>query len=179
MLVSDLDWKGRAEMAINMTVLISWLALVATLYQLYLQRIHNIKSLRPLGQIDLRDRENQIYIRVSNNGMGPMIIDRLLFVKEGKTYTTIEECLTLARQSYSAISVNESVRKVILPHAFLPVFEAHLAEHEEEAALDLVRDQLSPITLKVYFRDIYDNKMSVERDFRWFLRHGLSNSKII
>lgn len=155
------------------TVLISVLALLGLFFQVYLQRTHNEKSLKPLGQIDFRDRQDLLYVRVSNNGVGPMILDRLCFIKDGKSYTAIEECLQLERRSYSRLDGHESVRKVILPNSSLTIFEASLTPQESETALNHVRDQLSPITLKVEFHDIYDNKMTIERDFQWFSRHEI------
>lgn len=41
----------------------------------------------------------------------------------------------------------------------------------EEATMDHVRMQLTPITLKVEGRDIYDKKIVLERDFKWFSRY--------
>ncbi|RYC67055.1 hypothetical protein EQG79_26610 [Spirosoma sordidisoli] len=152
-----------------MTVVISWLAWFALLYQVYLQRTHNEKSLKPLGQIDLEDRHGHIFVRVTNNGLGPMIVDRLIFQKEGRTYTSIEDCLELDSRSYTRISVNESVRKVILPNGYLTIFETRLEKSEEDA--HRVRQQLSSIRLQVDFRDIYDNKAIIKRDFGWFSRH--------
>ena len=43
-----------------LTLAISILALLATFYQLYLQRVHNEKSLKPLGQLDLYDSDKQL-----------------------------------------------------------------------------------------------------------------------
>ncbi|WP_227687082.1 hypothetical protein [Spirosoma arboris] len=160
----------------DMTVVISVLALIGLFWQVYLQRTHNEKSLKPLGQIDLEDRQGHIYVRVTNNGLGPMIIDRLIFQKDDKAYTSIEDCLELDSRSYTRISVNESVRKVILPTSFLTIFDASLAPQESEEALNRVRDQLNPITLKVEFHDIYDNKMAVERGFQWFSRHEIKEA---
>ena len=168
MLVSDWIGKVRLKMAGNIAILISWLALLATFYQLYLQRIHNEKSLKPLGQINLEDRQGHLYVHVTNNGLGPMVIDKLYFVKDGQSFTSIEECLELPRQSYTAIGVNESVQKVILPSGHLAIFETRLERGEDAQH---VRRLLSPIWLKVAFRDIYDNKMTIERDFHWFARH--------
>lgn len=155
----------------DVTVLIAVLALLLTLWQVYLQRTHNEKSLKPLGQIDFRDRQDQLYVRVSNNGVGPMIVDRLRFIKDGKCYSTLDECLKLDRRSYSWLDGHESVRKVILPNASLTIFETRFEEQEGEAAIDQARQKLAPITLKVEFRDIYDNRMTIVRDFQWFLRH--------
>ncbi|RCR67662.1 hypothetical protein DUE52_20675 [Larkinella punicea] len=154
-----------------MAVLISWLALFATLYQLYLQRTHNEKSLQPLGQIDLEDRQGHLYIRITNNGMGPMIIDRLIFRKDGNQYTTIENCLELSTRTYTQVGISESVRKVILPHSHLTVFETRVEDQDAEKEAQQIRQQLSSIALKVEFRDIYNNKMTIERDFQWFSRY--------
>ncbi|WP_223834349.1 hypothetical protein [Spirosoma profusum] len=160
----------------DVTVLISWLAWFVLLYQVYLQRTHNEKSLKPLGQIDFRDRPDQLYIRVSNNGVGPMIVDRLHFSKYGKLYATIEDCLELDKRSYARLDGSESVQKVILPNSSLTIFEASLAPQENETAFNRIRDQLSSITLTVKFHDIYDNKMTIERDFHWFSRHLLKET---
>lgn len=160
-----------------MAITISVLALLATFYQLYLQRVHNEKSLRPLGQIDLIDINNQVSVRVVNNGMGPMIINRLTFFKEGNSYTNIEDCLTLDSRSYQRIPVNETLQKVILPNASLDVFAAEIAPFEEEAQLETVRRELAPVTLRVYYCDIYDNKFTLERSLDWFSRY-MTDGKI-
>ena len=154
-----------------MAIILSVLALLATFYQLYLQRVHNEKSLTPLGQIDLLDQNRQLTLWVANNGMGPMIIDKLTFFKEGNAYTNIEDCLRLDQRSYRRITINESVKKVVLPHAYLEVFATEFEEHEEEAQIENAREQLTPITLKVDYRDIYENKFILERNLDWFSRH--------
>ena len=160
-----------------MAITISVLALLATFYQLYLQRVHNEKSLRPLGQIDLIDINNQVSVRVVNNGTGPMIINRLTFFKEGNSYTKIEDCLTLDSRSYQRIPVNETLQKVILPNASLDVFAAELAPFEEESQLETVRRELAFVTLRVHYRDIYDNQFTLKRSLDWFSRY-MTDGKI-
>ena len=126
----------------DMAILVSWLALGVTLYELHLQRKHNEKSLQPLGQIDLEDRQGHLFVHITNQGLGPMIINQLLFSKDGKTYPSIEPCLGLARSSYTAVRVDGSVRKVILPQGRFVIFETRLEKSEDD--LDRVRQQLSP-----------------------------------
>lgn len=154
-----------------MAIIISVLALLATFYQLYLQRVHNEKSLKPLGQVDLRDRNNQVSVSIANNGMGPMIIDRITFFKEGHCYTNLEDCLSLAPRSYRRIPINELAKKVVLPGMLFEVFAAELAPNEEQIEMENVRQQLSFITLKVAYRDIYNNTFKRERNLDWFARH--------
>lgn len=159
-----------------MAIAISLLALFATFYQLYLQRIHNEKSLKPLGQIDLPDHNKQIAVHIRNNGLGPLIIDRLTFINSDNIYSSIEDCLDLDSRSYMRISVNNSVKRVVLPNAYLTVFEKNFRSPAEEATMDHVRLQLTPITLKVEGRDIYDNRIILERDFQWFSRYILKET---
>ncbi len=151
------------------------LALLATLYQLHLQRRHNEKSLKPLGQIDLPDHDRQIGIHIRNNGLGPLIINRLIFSKAGKNYSSIDGCLDLDPKSYMHVSVNDAVKRVVLPNSHLVVFEKRLANHTE-AETNYIRDQLAPLALKVEGRDIYDNKIILERNFQWFSRHDVKEA---
>ncbi|QMW06722.1 hypothetical protein H3H32_18435 [Spirosoma foliorum] len=155
-----------------MAILISVLALLATFYQLYLQRIHNEKSLKPLGQIVLEDQRKTLAVHLRNNGLGPLIIDKLSCSKNGVVHADLEECLTLAPKSYLFAPTNDSVTRVVLPNSSLTIFETRFDEYEDDAAIEHAREQLAPITLKVEFRDIYDNKTTLERDFQWFLRYA-------
>ncbi|WP_077920530.1 hypothetical protein [Spirosoma sp. 209] len=159
-----------------MAIIISILALLATFYQLYLQRVHNEKSLKPLAQIDLPDHGKQLAVYIRNHGLGPLIIDQLVFTKEGKQYKVINDCLNLDPRSYMHISVNKTMKRIVLPNAHLVVFETNFDEHEGVAERDYARRQLAGITLQVVFRDIYDNPMTIERDFEWFGRYLLDNS---
>jgi hypothetical protein len=154
-----------------LAITISVLALLATFYQLYLQRVHNEKSLRPLGQIDLIDINNEVSVRVVNNGMGPMIIDRLTFFREGNSYTNIDDCLTLDSRSYQRIPVNETLQKIILPNASLDVFSTEFEAREEKTNIENALKQLATIAVRVYFRDIYDNRFTMERNLDWFSRY--------
>ncbi|PMD95680.1 hypothetical protein BWI97_13845 [Siphonobacter sp. BAB-5405] len=153
-------------MSFDGTIVISLLALFATFYQLYLQRSHNEKSVRPFGQIDLEDRKGHVAVWISNNGMGPMILDEIRFEKDGKKYTSIKECLELDASSYTSITVGGSVQKIILPNAQLIVFETRV----ENDKIVEVRKQLAPIRVEAHYRDIYDNSSIVNRSLEWFLR---------
>lgn len=138
-----------------------------------MQRLHNEKSLKPLGQIDVGDRKKHLFVHIQNNGLGPLIIDKVSFTKEGKTLESITECLHLDPKSYWHISVKGIDKKVILPNSHLVVFDKN-TENNNPDEIDDIRKQLSQITLKVSCRDIYDNKVIFKRNLEWFSRY-LSN----
>ena len=100
-----------------------------------------------------------------------MLIDRITFFKDGKSYVNIQDCLNLPSRSYKRIPVSELIKKVILPNAALDVFSTEFEAHEGETEIENARKQLSPITLKVDYRDIYHNKFVLERSLEWFSRH--------
>ncbi|MEZ0611375.1 hypothetical protein ACAW74_22885 [Fibrella sp. WM1] len=135
--------------------------------------MHNEKSLKPLGQIYLIDSTRYVSVQLLNNGLGPLIIDRLAFKVGNTIYSSIRDCLTFDPKSYMHGSSEDVVQKVILPNAALTVFEATLKAGESENNLDQIRKQLALITVIAHCRDIYDNKIILERSSRWFVRHML------
>jgi hypothetical protein len=150
---------------------ISILALLATFYQLYLQRIHDEKSLKPLVQIDVKDDGQLIYVRVQNNGLGPFIIEKLSFIKDEQVYNSVRKCISLEPQFYHNIAITETVKKVILPNSYLDVFSVRFCKQDTTEYLAQVRQELSLINLKVEGRDIYDNNIVAERNLDWFIKY--------
>ncbi|RRA99223.1 hypothetical protein EHT25_26780 [Larkinella rosea] len=159
-----------------MSIIISVLAFLVTVGQWHLQRVHNEKSVKPLGQVYFWDRDKTIAVRVVNNGLGPLIIDQLTFNKSGISYLRIEDCVDLDPTSYRRISANDSVQRVILPNSHLTIFETIFEDSDCDAYMDRVRLELSAISLNVNCRDIYDNKIGLERSFQWFSRYILKDT---
>ncbi|WBL26786.1 hypothetical protein [Zunongwangia sp. HGR-M22] len=56
---------------------IATVAVVFTWRTLYIQKKHNIKSIIPIGKIRIGDYESNIYIRIDNSGIGPLIFQKL------------------------------------------------------------------------------------------------------
>lgn len=157
-----------------MAFIIPLLALLATFYQLYLQRVHNEKSLKPLAQIDLMDRKKLLYVHIQNNGVGPLIVEKLTFFKNGKSYSNIEDCLELNPKSYQHLLISDSIQKVVLTGSYLEIFSKQFEESDTDETMDHVRQQLAALKLRVDGRDIYNNKVTAERDLHWVIRHHAS-----
>jgi len=147
------------------------LAFLATCCSLYIQRVHNAKSLKPLGQIELGDGKSRIYVHIQNNGVGPLIIDNLTFTRDGCQFSTISNCLNLDAKSYWHTTIDTVLKKVIQPNSHLVVFEKNIENHSNEE-IDRIKKELTPISLKLNYRDIYDNSFSFERNLKWFSRHN-------
>lgn len=94
------------------------------------------------------------------------------FISNGKNHDNIEDCIDLESTSYMHVSVNDYAKKAVLPNSHFVVCEKNFGIDADEAIINNLRKQLSPIRLKVHYRDIYDNKFIYEREFDWFLRHA-------
>ncbi|PWK72556.1 hypothetical protein LX99_04414 [Mucilaginibacter oryzae] len=158
-------------MAVALSLVVSFLALLATYYQAHIQRIHNQKSVKPLAQIDLEDRDGVLFVHVQNNGVGPMIVDKLIFTREGKQYHQIQDCLNIDPTWYYHVSVTDTNKKILIPGGFLQVFSETLDPIDNQERLALFRKKLSTLHLKVEGCDIYDNRINIEKSLRWFARH--------
>ncbi|WP_240625828.1 hypothetical protein [Spirosoma pollinicola] len=156
--------------------MIPLLALLATFFQLHLQRLHNEKSLKPLGQVTLSDHSNIIGVYLYNNGLGPLIIDQLIFIKGNAIHASIKNCLDLDARSYMHIAMDDLAERVVLPNSHLAIFEKNFGDQANEIDLNHVKEQLSRITLKVSCRDIYNNRIIYERNLKWFSRYTCTSA---
>lgn len=127
--------------------------------------------MKPLGQINLIDSKGEISILLTNAGMGPLIIDSQIFLKEGKGYKNIAECLSINPRSYMHTIVDDVVKKVLLPNAEMKIFSKNITMATTEET-DSIQRELSKIGVKIAYQDIYKNKFSIERSFEWFSRHS-------
>lgn len=138
--------------------------MLATCFQLYLQRVHNQKSVKPLAQIAFTDQNNLLAVRLHNNGLEPLIVSGFALHKNSVSHSSTDDCLALDPKTYWHVAVNDAVQRVILPNSYLTVFEKNLEKHTDEKKND-VRKQLTPLTLQVHYCDIYDREFTIERGF--------------
>lgn len=102
--------------------------------------------------------------------MGPLIVDSLTFTRDGSQFNAISDCLDLDSKSYWHTTINNVLKKVIQPNSHLVVFEKNIENHSNEE-IDRIKKELTPISLKLNYRDIYDNTFSFEKNLDWFSRH--------
>jgi len=159
------------SMSLALSLIISFLALLATFYQAHLQRVHNQKSVKPLAEINLRDRDGEMFVRIANNGVGPLIVDKVVFTKGDKQYEHIQDCLDIDPKTYFHVEVGDTNKKVIIAGGFLELFSNELNPKESAEKIEMFQKQLSVLQLKVHGHDIYSNEITVEKSLSWFARH--------
>lgn len=153
-----------------LSLIISFCALGLTCYEAYSDRLHNVKSVKPLCQIDLGDYKDKIYVYIKNCGVGPMIIDKITFTKAGQHFSAISDCLELDPKTYEHVEISDANIKAVTPNSFLVVFEKNI-ENLTDEDVNQTKKQLTHISVKVNYRDIYDNKFIFEKNLKWFTRY--------
>ena len=117
-------------------------------------------------QINLTDHNGLVYVHIQNNGLGPFIVERLVFMKNDQVYYNVTDCLNLNARHYQHVTINEAIKKVVPQETYLEVFSKQFDIDDTE--LSDTRVELAALRLKVEGKDIYDNKIIVERDLNWF-----------
>lgn len=140
-------------------------ALLITLYQLHLQRVHSEKLRQPLGEIDLAADPAYIRIRLFNKGAGPLILDELIFAGQGRSQPDLNQGLPPECRTDRCVSDSDEITgKSILPGRYLVIFRAELRA-DKNASVKQVWQELSQIKMKVVYHDIYNNRFTIERNF--------------
>jgi len=142
-----------------------------------IQREHNYKSVTPILRIWAPDHNEEVSVKLFNDGLGPLIITSLT-VSNG-TETNSDFISWMPRHpkgiTYWTTFIGEFGGEVsILPGSFLPLL---LLENEDENDPDFVlfrrevRKHLSKLIITVEGKDIYDRPiMGKTHSLKWFGR---------
>jgi|GEM_PF-5429880 len=148
-----------------------------------LQKKHNEDGVRPLCEIILSDYDEEIAVKIVNNGTGPMIItDCICTDKDSKNrnedyksgyailYKVMSTNKQLAGKNLPWKDFTEYVNERSIPVGGKVVLIAfgHISDSNLK---ERIRDVLSKITIRVYYEDVYKNRMPMkERELSFFNR---------
>jgi len=163
---------SKPELIIAFIALVtSAVSILIGLIGLQIQRNHNKKSVLPIGTINLADYEDSIKIRISNNGVGPLII---------------KSCSTRSSNKSKGYPIDwmpikiifDTFRKGLENHAIVPGASLTLLEkkinfkkEKQIKELDDIRSILKNLELELEFTDIYKKNFKTRRKLDWFGRN--------
>lgn len=169
----DLVTAGTAVAAL----IVSLISIILTVVTIAMQRTHSRKSMMPIGQITVGDYENQISVRLRNDGAGPMIVEKVTVTRSdghGAATLALIEFMPKLPKAYSWTSfVRDITDRPISPEkdVTLILLEGDPADEKFVRARQSVRKALSELNIKVEYKNIYGEKMSpVIRNLDWFAR---------
>jgi hypothetical protein len=151
-------------------LLVSFIALIFTIFQFYIQRKHNQNSVRPIGQIVCGDKQETVFVHLANLGLGPMTVTKLSFKTNNGTVHNIEHCLTLNPRSYFHVTISEDNPQTILPNGHLKLFE-QVFNHFGDPNKQQSRSLLCEMEIQAEYYDIYNSMYTVKRKLNWFGRY--------
>jgi len=153
-------------------------AIVLTIVQIVIQREHNFKSIKPIGQINVADYQNDVHVAISNAGIGPLIItdikvyngrvssDNLLAILPEDLVNPMMWTDFVTELKGRAVQVDE---KVYLIRA--------LFDDDDQLEDDMInvrtrlRECLAEVTIEFSYTDVYEkNTYNVRRELTWFGR---------
>lgn len=170
---------GSAVLA-AVACLISFISLYVSHRTAKHQEDHDKMSVRPLVYIAVGDYEDRIYVKIQNNGVGPLILKRITI--EGASEP--DNPLIYAMPELPPRAAWTNFIEDISGRSVPPGGEVFLVDLKESSsasrayftlARDKVRLALGTLTVKIEHTDIYDQHLPVAvRKLNWFHRHKLS-----
>jgi hypothetical protein len=159
---------------------VSFLSIILTSLSLWMQRIHNRKTVLPIGHITVGDYENDIFVRLCNDGVGPIIIEDVVAFRESdKSDKTISKNAIidfmpdLPGDHAWTTFVRDIKGRALSPQQHITLIELEgVPSHEDfESAKRIVRRKLSTLRVVVTYRNIYNERMPlIVRRLDWFGR---------
>ena len=151
-------------------------SIALTVLSVRAQAKHNRISIKPVGIFPIADYENEITLKLRNNGLGPLLVKDFEITSAGKVLETknLVELMPKLPQgiywdTFSRISPGQVVssqgERVILSLTLEPEEQLALAHAND------VRRRLGGLTLKCRYSDLYEKEVqTIESDLTWFLR---------
>jgi hypothetical protein len=180
-------------METNKDLITSWTAILAVLasaasfiiaaVSMRVQRIHNRESVLPIGNVGAGDYENEIFVRIWNYGVGPMIIKKVVVERKGdveQPRPAIVDFMPKLPGNYLWSTFVRDISDRAIPatdHISLISLEGDEGNRDFVAARETVRKALSGLTVKVEYEDVYgENMPPAVRSLEWFGRHWAQDS---
>lgn len=165
------------ETIISITAtIISLTAIILTIVQIYIQREHNFKSVKPIGQVSVADYETDVHVALTNGGIGPLIITDIKVYNKDVTSTNLLKVLPndLVQSMIWTDFVTELKGRAIQNGEEVFLIRAMFDDDLTEELINFrtrLRECLKYITVEFTYTDIYEkNTYHTKRELTWFGR---------
>jgi hypothetical protein len=157
-------------------LILSLISLGVSLAALRHQRIHNALTVRPLAYVMLGDYENQLFVKLRNNGTGPLIVKSIRVVGAPSPEKPLIDAMpphpagvawTNFVEEFEGRSVPAGGELVLLDLAS----ESSTSQPKFLAFRDRVRKVLGEFSIEVEYTDIYGTVLPIaSRKLKFFHR---------
>ncbi len=157
-----------------MAFIVSFISLIASLAALWLQRKHNRLSVTPLASVLLGDFEDKVFVSLTNNGTGPMIIKSTRIINApDPSRPLIEAMPKLQPGVYWTRLTKDVAGRSIRPGGVIVLLLLSSKSRDSKFVLsrDQVRQALGRLEVHVEYTDIYGSTLPIyTRSLEFFHR---------
>jgi len=149
-----------AVLIAGLALILSFLSTILTLCSVWLQRIHNRVSVRPIAESTFSDFEDHLAVKIRNNGLGPLIIKKFEICRENKIIA--DNLIELMPSQAETISWKNFVmsinNRVLIPGEELCILDLVGDQNNREFTefRDKVRKALAPLIIRIHYKSIYN-----------------------
>jgi hypothetical protein len=162
-------------------LLVSAVSLWVGRQALALQHKHNVLSVKPLPIVSVADYEDQLTVRIHNNGTGPAIIKSVAVKDASKTEDSLIKWMPpLPDGMYWDTFTGPLNERIIASGREITLlqFSGDTTDATFRETRDKCRNVLSNLTVVVEYADIYESKFPPQqKSLSWFGRHIATNQK--
>ena len=158
--------------AASAAVVVSIISFVLAWKSLAVQRHHNRLSVRPLAFSSRSDYENSLSVKIHNNGVGPLIITSVRVFDGNVTKSSVIEWMSAVpyRVTWDDFT-RDFVDRSLAPGDTIVLLKLTGDARDQNFCeiRNACRMVLRQLTVKVEYRDIYDQPMPpAQRRLDWF-----------
>lgn len=168
-----MDWFGNnAQFIIAMSaIIISIISLFVAVWSLYSQKKHNQLSVKPIAHFSKGDYENQIFVRIKNYGLGPLIINKFEITRDNQLFKRLIDSFDEIDTPFVWDTFTDDIEgRVLAPQKEFTLIQGSF-EPEQNYIREEIRSLLSKTTLTIHYKCVYDKEQpSVTEQLDWFSR---------
>ncbi|PKN52395.1 MAG: hypothetical protein CVU55_07655 [Deltaproteobacteria bacterium HGW-Deltaproteobacteria-13] len=153
------------------TVVISLISLFVAVKALNTQREHNKLSVKPIAHFSKGDYENQIFVKVKNYGLGPLIIEEFNVSKEKCSFKRLVDSFDGLGALITWDTFTDDIEgRVLAPQNEFILIKASFTPDQDDIR-KAIRESLANTTLTIKYKCIYDEvQPEVQEKLEWFAR---------
>ena len=185
---NKINWEGIIALC---ALVVSVVSIVFTIIQVQLQRTHNKKTVKPIGRIRIGDYQSNIYVKIENSGVGPLIVRQILI--KNKTLETKKSFIDILPADLTKRVVWTNFTgsyegRTIIPGQSLELivwtindsYKKIADENERETKINQdrsdLRKALKDVSVSVIYTDIYEreefkHELTNDEFKDWYGRH--------
>lgn len=174
---------GSAVLA-GIAVLLSLVSVYVSNAALRHQREHNRLSVRPLAYITLGDYENWLFVKLRNNGTGPMIIKSLSIVGAQDESKPLVNAMPQLHPNVSWTNFVEDCSGRSIPAGGELVLldlssESSSSQGQYALSRDNVRLALGKLEIRAEYTDIYGTELPISKRKLGFFHRMLTREQLV